>query len=59
MDWKNIDDGKGKDIPYSKEKALEFFENPELEDFFDFIVLVANQKENYRKKVNEESAKNL
>ena len=58
LDWKNIDDADGNPIPYSREKALEFFENPELADFYDYVVIVSNQKENYRKQVLVDSEKN-
>lgn len=38
VDWQNIDDGDGKPIPYSWEKALEFFKDPSLDEFYKFVI---------------------
>lgn len=34
LGWKNIDDDEGKPLPYSKEKALEWAEDPAYTRFF-------------------------
>lgn len=57
-DWKNIQDEKGKTIPYSEKEALKILLDPELEDVYIFILTSANESENFRKIQLEEDAGN-
>jgi hypothetical protein len=58
LDWENIEDESGQPIPYSSEKALEFFNDNELKDFYSFVVLSSEQIDNFKKDLVEESEKN-
>ena len=58
LDWKNIEDEEGNPLSYSPEKALELFSDPELKDFYEFILTVSQGKEEFRKEVIEDSEKN-
>ena len=58
LDWKNIEDNDGKSIPYSSEKAMEFFKDPELKDFYDFVVVVSESANHYKKDLIKDSEKN-
>ncbi len=57
-DWRNIEDDDGTAIPYSPEKALEFFKNPALNDFFNFVMEVAGENEFFSQSLLQDSAKN-
>jgi hypothetical protein len=58
IDWKDLQDETGKDIPYSYEKALEIFRNPEHEDIFRFVTNFSVNVENYRRDIQKDSEKN-
>lgn len=58
LDWKNIQDDSGNDIPYSKEKALEFCRDPGLRDFYRFVLIEASQADNFKKEILEQAAGN-
>ena len=58
LGWENLEDNDGKPIVYSSDKAAEFFRNPELHDFYKFVVAVSEDSAQYAKKVAEESVKN-
>lgn len=58
LDWKNIQDDNGLDIPYSAEKALEIFRDPAFEDFYRFVVSVSMNRENYRLDLQKDAEKN-
>ena len=58
VDWKNIEDEDGKAIPYSPDKALEFFEDPALSDLYSFVLETAGESELYRQEMMEDAAKN-
>lgn len=58
LDWENIEDEKGVEIPYSPEKALEFFRDPELKDFYSFVVISSEDRDNFKKNLVEDSEKN-
>jgi len=57
LDWKNIEEN-GKSIPYSVEKAIEYFKNPELKDFYNFVVIVSENADQYKKDLIKDSEKN-
>lgn len=59
LDWKNIEDSDGKAIPYSPEKAAEFFRDPELNDFYTFVVAISENADQYKKDIIKDSEKNL
>ena len=59
LDWENIDDAEGNPIPYSSGKALEFFKDPELKDFYTFVFVTSENMENYKKDLVKGSEKNL
>lgn len=56
--WKNIQDDNGKTIDYSHEKALGFFNDPEMFDFLNFVLEAASEKAAYKRDFVEESVKN-
>lgn len=57
LDWENIDEDDV-EIPYSPEKAMEYFSNPELADFYTFVVSISESAEAYKKDLVKESEKN-
>jgi len=58
LGWKNIQDKDGKDILYSSEQALVFFKDPELKDFYNFVIVVSENADYFRKSFLEGSLKN-
>lgn len=57
LDWENIEED-GKMVPYSPEKAIEYFSNPELKDFYVFVVSISESSEAYKKELIEDAEKN-
>jgi hypothetical protein len=58
LDWKNIEEN-GVEVPYSSEKAMEYFKNPELKDFYNFVIIISENADQYKKKLIEDAEKNL
>lgn len=58
LGWEHIQDDKGKDIPYSPEKALELLSDPRFEDLYMFILEIAQDAELYRQEIQKDSEKN-
>lgn len=58
LDWENLEDEIGNQIPYSYEKALELFRNPELKDFYKFVTTIAEDADQFKKDLTKESEKN-
>ena len=58
LDWKNLQDNDGKEIPYSSEMALKFFRDPELKDFYKFVMAVSDDADQYLKGLIKDSEKN-
>lgn len=57
--WSGVtDDETGETIPYSKEEALKYFNDPELFEFYDFVVAKATERANFRREMNEINAGN-
>ena len=56
--WKNIEEEDGSTVKYSAEKALEYFNDPALHDFYQFVMMSSGDREEYRLEIAEESAKN-
>jgi len=59
LDWKNLDDKDGNPIPYSSVKAEEFFRDPELQDFYKFVVATSESSADFKKALIEDAEKNL
>lgn len=59
LDWKNLDDKDGNPIPYSAAKAEEFFRDPELQDFYKFVVATSESSADFKKALIEDAEKNL
>lgn len=57
-DWRGLEDDDGKAIKYTKEKALELFTDPNLEDLRDYVVSFASNRDNFRVDEIEEAEKN-
>lgn len=58
LGWENIEDKDGKPIQYSAKQAEKFLSDPELKDFYEFVVAISENADQYAKEVLEESAKN-
>jgi len=58
VDWKNIEDESGNEIPYSSEKALEFLKNPAYVRLNDFVMGKAYDYDLFSQEVKTESVKN-
>lgn len=56
VDWRNLQDDNGVDIPYSYEKAYELLQDPENTDFRKLIVDLSEESEVFRKEALEELA---
>ena len=59
LGWWTLEDEEGKAIPYSPKQALEYFNNPELRDLYDFVLVEAGENEAYRQEILEGEAGNL
>lgn len=59
LGWENIEDKAENPIEYSPEQALAFFNDPELRDFYTFVVMASENMENFKKELIEDSEKNL
>lgn len=57
LDWENIEED-GQTVPYSPQKALEWFLDPELKDFYNFVVMKSQDVDSYRKDVEGDSVGN-
>jgi len=58
MDWRGIEDDQGNPVPFSPDKALEWFRDPELWRLYTFVLMVGLEEERFRKTVLEAAAKN-
>lgn len=58
LGWKNIEDEDGKPLEYSNEKALELLNEPDLRDMYQFVLTQANERDLYRREVEEDSTGN-
>ncbi len=58
LGWKNIEDDEGGDLEYSQEKALELLSDPDLRDLYQFVLTQANERDLYRREVQEDSSGN-
>jgi len=54
--WEGLEDDNGVNIPFSREKALELFKNPEYKDFKEAISDLANEQEVFRQAEVETTA---
>ena len=58
LGWENIEDKDGESIAYSSDQALTFFNDPELRDFYTFVVTQSENMENFKKELVKDSEKN-
>jgi len=58
LGWENIEDKDGESIAYSSDQALAFFNDPELRDFYTFVVTQSENMENFKKELVKDSEKN-
>ncbi len=58
LDWENIETPGGDSIPYSSAQAEKFFSDPELKDFYEFVVTVSESADDFKKEFIDESVKN-
>lgn len=56
VDWRNLQDEEGNEIPYSSDKAYEILQDPENEEFRKIVVSLSEESEVFRKEVLEELA---
>lgn len=56
--WEGVTDDDDNEIPYSPEKALEFFQSPALRDFYTDVIGFANNRNLYRERMRKETAGN-
>lgn len=56
--WRNIEDETGNPIPYSTEKALEFFKNPALSDLYNFVLETAGESDIFKRELLEDAEGN-
>lgn len=57
--WTDIEDESGNPIPFSREQAMTFMTDRSYTEFYDWVMEVSNNRENYRKEAVAEAAKNL
>jgi hypothetical protein len=48
VDWKGVTDKEGKEIPFSKNAAIELLTNPDWPDFFPDLFLKAHDNEHFK-----------
>ncbi len=58
VDWRNLQDDEGNDIPYSYEKAFELLQDPENEEFRKLVISLSEESEVFRKEALEGLAGN-
>lgn len=59
VDWRGLDDDiTAQPQQYSSAAALEYLEDPELHDFYNFVIVCANDIAKFRKEQIEAQAKN-
>lgn len=56
-DWTGAAEN-GRPLPYSPEKALEFFRDPEMRNFWSFVVSESMRDAHFRKELHEAGQKN-
>lgn len=59
VDWKNVEDDEGNEIPYSPEEARKVLWNPSYGDrVVEFILAEADDLQNFKESAKEEASKN-
>jgi hypothetical protein len=56
--WKNVQDDHGAEIPYAPQTALEFFQDPTMQDLYTFVLEIAGEVSNYRQELLEDARGN-
>ena len=54
LGWTGLCDDNGKDIPYSREKAIELLRDPALNDLYDWILAMSANADAFRVDLEEE-----
>ena len=57
LDWRNIEEN-GVSVPYSPEKAMVYFRDLELKDFYNFVIAVSENADQYKKDLIKDAEKN-
>lgn len=57
LDWSNIEES-GRSITYTPTKALEYFMDPSLKDFYNFTIIQSQNIDLFRKDIIETGIKN-
>lgn len=58
LDWENLEDDDGEEIPYSPEKAYELISDPENEIFYNWVLEASVDEMNFRKESKEDELGN-
>lgn len=56
VDWRNLQDEEGNEIPYSADKAYELLQDPENEEFRKIVVSLSEESEVFRKEALDDLA---
>lgn len=48
LDWRGLYDDAGKEIPYSQEKALEYMMDPSYNEFYQIVLVAAQDMDLFR-----------
>lgn len=59
LGWENVDGEDGKPLPYSYQEALKVFSDPQMEEFYHFVIETATTAETYRVQELETAKENL
>lgn len=59
LNWENVDGDDGKPLPYSWQKALDAFNDPQMEEFYHFVIETATTAEIFRVQELEAAKENL
>ena len=58
LGWKNIESDDGEPLEWTAERAVELLSDPDLRDLYQFVLTQANERELYRRDIEEESKGN-
>ncbi|MCP4660984.1 MAG: hypothetical protein GY856_36750 [bacterium] len=57
-DWRGAEDDDGEPIPYTAERGVEIFEDPEYHHVYEFVLTTAGDWQQYLKALEEEAEGN-
>jgi len=58
LDWRNLHDDDGNEIPYSETKALELLSDPQYDEFLELVLEYAQDTEIFRAEDEADAEKN-